>query len=347
MQIERRRAERKRAAQLEKLTPVQRQEQLALELKTALDQAKAAKASGNGARKRVAGDVIRHIRQEIGANGFKEADIHALIAQRFSYQTDAPAPPIAPPALLLDTRPAPVAAAQSDASSEAAVDILGVGGARPGPACAGAEGSVSSKPSHAPAVAAEGAGSPAHPNGGAEGSEDNSGFDLNAMWYALRLSTTAAATLCSFCPQGDVATVVHAQPCSCARRGCERFCQCNEVCGRRAQLRLTSLELTCRDDEDALASAETVKAKKPKEHALAWCGSGAEADADLSLLMQATTRQTPLKPRKDPPAALPVRMLVGVSGPSRRDALRYLRPVFIIAPSPAAGARVVLAQICI
>jgi ABC-type phosphate transport system auxiliary subunit len=80
LQIERRRAERKRAAQLHSLTPEQRKEQLANELDDAMAQAKAAKTSGDKGHKRVAGEVIKQLKQEIASNGFKEADIHQLIA---------------------------------------------------------------------------------------------------------------------------------------------------------------------------------------------------------------------------------------------------------------------------
>ena len=82
LQVERRRAERKRAAALNMLSPAQRKAQLAEELATALEQAKQAKASGNKEHKRVAGDAVRQIKQELAASGFKEAEIHALIAEQ-------------------------------------------------------------------------------------------------------------------------------------------------------------------------------------------------------------------------------------------------------------------------
>lgn len=83
VQVERRRAERARAAQLNMLTPEERQLQLAKELKQATDSAKQAKASGNKKQKQVAGEVIRHIKLEIAALGIKEGAIHQLIAQHF------------------------------------------------------------------------------------------------------------------------------------------------------------------------------------------------------------------------------------------------------------------------
>lgn len=82
LQIERRRAERKRASQLSLLSPEERKRQLASELKTALDHAKGAKVSGNMEQQRVAGNVIRQLKLEIASNAFKEADIHALMAHQ-------------------------------------------------------------------------------------------------------------------------------------------------------------------------------------------------------------------------------------------------------------------------
>lgn len=90
LQIERRRAERARAAQLNMLSAEERQLQLAQELKQATDSAKQAKAEGNKQRKQVAGEVIRHIKLEIAALGIKEAAIHALIAQHFPSAAAAP-----------------------------------------------------------------------------------------------------------------------------------------------------------------------------------------------------------------------------------------------------------------
>jgi hypothetical protein len=78
-QIERRKAERQRAAQLQKLSPMEQKMQLAKELRTAHKQAKAAKASGNALHQRSAGSVIRHLKQEIAASGFKEGEIQELI----------------------------------------------------------------------------------------------------------------------------------------------------------------------------------------------------------------------------------------------------------------------------
>lgn len=89
-QIERRRAERKRAAQLNTLAPEQRKAQLATELQSALEQAKSAKASGNKEHKRVAGEVIKQIKLEISSSGYREAELQALIASRSNGGTHAP-----------------------------------------------------------------------------------------------------------------------------------------------------------------------------------------------------------------------------------------------------------------
>jgi hypothetical protein len=83
VQVDRRRAERARAAQLNMLSPEDRQLQLAKELHTAMDSAKKAKATGNKKHKEVAGEVIRHIKLEITSLGIKEADIHKLISEHF------------------------------------------------------------------------------------------------------------------------------------------------------------------------------------------------------------------------------------------------------------------------
>lgn len=105
VQVERRRAERARAAQLNMLSPEERQLQLAKELKQAMDSAKQAKATGNKKQKQVAGEVIRHVKLEIASLGIKEADIHKLIAQHF------PAP-----------QPAAVAAAAESLAPDAGRD---------------------------------------------------------------------------------------------------------------------------------------------------------------------------------------------------------------------------------
>jgi hypothetical protein len=80
VQVERRRAERARAVQLNMLTPAQRAQQLADELHAAMEHARAAKASGSKELKRVAGEVIKQLKQEMVAAGIKEADVRALVA---------------------------------------------------------------------------------------------------------------------------------------------------------------------------------------------------------------------------------------------------------------------------
>jgi hypothetical protein len=69
-------------SQLSLLSPEERMGQLASELKTALDHAQGAKASGNTEQKRIAGEVIRQLKLEIRSNAFKEEDIHVLMAQQ-------------------------------------------------------------------------------------------------------------------------------------------------------------------------------------------------------------------------------------------------------------------------
>ena len=73
------------------LSPDQVKQQLATELGTALEQAKKAKASGNKEHKRVAGEAVRQIKQELASSGFKEAEIHALIAEQQKRNAGPPA----------------------------------------------------------------------------------------------------------------------------------------------------------------------------------------------------------------------------------------------------------------
>jgi hypothetical protein len=80
LQIERRKAERQRATQIQKLSPLEQKLQLAKELRTAHQWAKDAKASGNSENQCCAGTVIRQIKQEITACGFRESEIQELIA---------------------------------------------------------------------------------------------------------------------------------------------------------------------------------------------------------------------------------------------------------------------------
>ena len=101
-QVERRRAERARAVQLRMLSPAQRTQQLADELAAAMAHARAAKASGSKDAKRVAGEVIRQLKQEMVAAGIKEAAVRALV--------DAARPPPPPPPLETPAWPMPVLA---------------------------------------------------------------------------------------------------------------------------------------------------------------------------------------------------------------------------------------------
>ena len=80
-QVERRRAERKRAVTINALTQPELHLLLARELADAKASAKAAKAAGDAEHKRVAGMVIKQLKLELATVGVSEAELERLLAE--------------------------------------------------------------------------------------------------------------------------------------------------------------------------------------------------------------------------------------------------------------------------